>query len=785
MFAQYKNKLYNEWVNAYPEVKAHYEGYKESNPDYHEQHHMQSLKFLRQLNKYYKNGKVGSFPTPPRDYTVKGSDIFVPADRQEPTKSISAENIHASFNNPTDIVVSAPKPAAPASKPAAPAPKPATSAPKPAAPASKPATPVPQPVASAPKPAATISKPSQPVRENSTFLVPAQVRPYLDGPESSKRKCLDAYHFALTLMKYSVISFDIFDTLVFRKLNQPADVFMLVGEKLGVFNFYGIRKKSEEEVRQYKKTMCKNSEVTLEEIYERVTYYTGIDPHEGAAIEYETELNMCFANPYMLRVFEILKASGKRIYATSNMYFTKEKMEKLLSRCGYDGFEGILVSCDYHTGKGNGDLFKILLNKAGTNDIIHVGDNVGADIKGAEKAGVVAKYYQSCRDLGDMHRSRGISWLIESAYRGIVNTTLHNGTKTFSPLWEYGFIYGGLAALGYVSWIHRRAKAEGISKILFLSRDGFLLKKVYDMLFQDIPSEYIFWSRIAAFRNISTGERYPFLERVVMEQCGKNVSIGEMLEWIGLSGLNDLFQTENVLPTSIISDSNVVLICDLLVNNWDMVEKTLQKAKNETGNYLLHTIEGYDSVAIVDLGWSAKSLSPLKNRILQVRGKNSNARVKLYMMGSLTTTENSSQMLSGDIECYMFHPSLNREIRDRMRKETPLSLEMIEKMFNAPQCSFLGHTAGGEMEFAPPEIDNYKGFLEIENGILDFCSKYYKAFEEYPYLLNIDGYDAFIPMRLLLNNKNAVFSLIGKLSYNNGIVPTNRENLLEAFGGKK
>lgn len=755
MFKTYKDKLYNKLVHTYPEVQAHYEGYKDSNPEYHKKHRLRSLKFLRMLNKYYKNGKKGDFPKPPRDYTVKGSDIFVYADRQEPEQTVSVE---------TQPPANAQNKAKPAGAAPAPAPKPAAPAPKPPAPSAKPAP--------APKP--SNNTPSGPV-----------VKPYMDGPESGKAHRMDPYHFTVPLLNYDVVSFDIFDTLIFRKLNQPADLFMLVGERLGVYDFYNIRKKSEEEVRQYNYLKYKNSETTLEEIYERVAFYTGIDAKQGAQTEFEIELDMCFANPYMLRVFEILKGSQKRIVATSNMYLTKQRMKTLLNKCGYNGFEEILVSCDYHCSKTTGDLFKMLQSKVKYSNIVHIGDNISTDIKSAEKVGIVAKYYQSCRSLGDPHRSCGISWLIESAYRGIVNSTLHNGAQTYSLLWEYGFIYGGLAALGYVNWIHNRAKEEGIDKILFLSRDGFLLKKIYDMLFQDIPGEYVFWSRVAAFRNVAEGERYSFLLRVIMEQREKGVTIGEMLRIVGLTDIEYLFGKYNLTPDCLILNTNSSTICNILVNNWDIIENALEKAENETESYLNKAVSGYNSVAVVDLGWTARNSGSFVNILNDIIKANKDKQIKLYLMGSISTRETAGQSLADYYECYMFNSDTNRDVFGRINKERPLSLEIIEKLFNAPHCSFLGFSKFGEMEFATPEVDNYKGFEEIETGVLDFCRKYYNAFKNYEYLMNISGYDSFIPIRLLLNHKDAALNLIGKLSYNIGIVPENRKTLSSAFGGKK
>lgn len=721
MLTRFKRKLYNKLVYTYPEVRAHYEGYKDSNLIYHERHRLKSFKFLRKLNKYYKNGKKGSFPSPPNDYTVKGTDAVVYAKRKKPTNQVISDN------NSTPSSIN--KSVLPANKDAEFARKPSTEA------------------------------------ESASTVQPV-VKLYMDGPESGKARRMDPYHFAVSLLKYDVISFDIFDTLVFRKLNQPEDLSMLVGERLGIFDFYNIRKKSEEEAHK-----CKNSEVTIEEIYERVAYYTDIDAKKGAETEFEIELDMCFANPYMLRVFEILRASGKRIVAISNMYLQKEKMEKLLKICGYDGFENIFISCDYHCGKVNGELFRIMQKKIGDSSIVHI----GTDIKEADKTGIESKYYQACRDLGDPHRSIGISHLIESAYRGIVNTTLHNGTETFSPLWEYGFIYGGLATIGYVHWIHTKAIENGITKILFLSKDGFLLKKIYDELFDDIQSEYVFWSKITAYRVSSIGERESFLKQVVVKQCESNRTVGEVLEWVGLENLEDLFYKERILPECIISKNNVQIICDIFVKNWDKVEEAMIASKTATRKYVKGILGDHRNIAIVDAGWSAQRIHPLISCLNSLGDNNDSINIKIYMMGLLTTKENGDQISNENIECYMCNASYNREIYDRMRKDYPLSLEIMETMFNAPQCIFLGFPYSGEMEFSPQEKDDYSCFKKIEKGIFEFCLKYYEAFKKYPYLLNIDGYDAFIPIKLLLNNKKDALQLIGSLICNDGtFLPTEK-----------
>ena len=616
-------------------------------------------------------------------------------------------------------------------------------------------------------------------RQEKGTILPNQVNgksiPYLNGLESSKRDIGNAYRFAHDLMKYDVISFDIFDTLILRKLHEPQAVFALVGEKLGVFNFYSIRANAEAEVRKEKLVLSKHSECTLEEIYKKVEYYTGISAELGMKTEFEVECDMCFANPYMLEVYQILRSQGKPVYLTSNMYLPRPLMYKLLEHCGYTGMEDILVSCDYHCGKRNGALFKVLLSKLPRkSSVVHIGDNREVDIKGAKKADIDTRYYQSCRDLGTPHRSKGMSPLIGAAYFATINNHLHNGVSISSEqslFWEFGFIYGGIWALGYARWIHKTALENGITKILFLARDGNVFYKVFKMLYDDIEAEYVYWSRIAAIRNTAVGERDTLLERIFHEACRADITIGECLALSGLSGLAPLLKKNKMDINIPVIEENVNVICDILVKNWEAVEHELQPMKAATLKYFAQIVGTHEKVAIVDLGWSGKNDLPLKRIIEEI---NENISCDIFLCGNICKWQSGSNILSENIKCYMHDARTNRDIHDTFCKLSTKALEMVEKLFGTAHNSFLGFNKDGCMEFAPPEIDNYKLYTDTERGILDFCREYIMSFKKYPYIFNVSGYDAFIPIRLAFGNSHYQHMILEKTSYNFTIFPSKR-----------
>ena len=175
-----------------------------------------------------------------------------------------------------------------------------------------------------------------------------------EGSESSLSYREPPEVFAEKLAAADVISFDVFDTLLFRPFSHPADVFFLVGMELRYPDFRRIRMEAEESARRKKDAVQGIREVTLEEIWEEMEQETGIPKELGMRTEWEYEQRSCCANPYLLRVVRALRERGKRLVATSDMYLGGEKIRALLAACGYGPFEDCFVSSDYGVSKSDG-----------------------------------------------------------------------------------------------------------------------------------------------------------------------------------------------------------------------------------------------------------------------------------------------------------------------------------------------------------------------------------------------------------------------------------------------
>lgn len=124
------------------------------------------------------------------------------------------------------------------------------------------------------------------------------------------------------LREYDVISFDIFDTLLLRRVADPKDVFTLTAQKLGMESFPRLRIEAEAEARR--RVTGREKEVDLVQIYSVLGEWLGIDIRAAMRTEIDTELAVCMANPYMKRLFDALRSMGKELIAVSDMYLAKK-----------------------------------------------------------------------------------------------------------------------------------------------------------------------------------------------------------------------------------------------------------------------------------------------------------------------------------------------------------------------------------------------------------------------------------------------------------------------------
>lgn len=319
------------------------------------------------------------------------------------------------------------------------------------------------------------------------------------------------------------IGFDIFDTLLYRPLMKPTDLFDLLEEdvyqiiKLRSFNFSKTRVLAESLAR------CGCMETTFDRIYEEFQKATGFDDDMIARIkrlELDMEERMLFPRVSLQDYFHLARQHGKNVFIASDMYLPESFIRSVLIQKGYDLSEvKVFISCEINRVKYNGTLFNyILKNEQYTPaESLFIGDNLKSDVIRPNDLGLFAFHYPKAIDkLKDtkIYNPTVMKFVADANFAFhlalVANKIFDN---PFRPYNNNSFINNSSALLGYyvfgplvmslTQWIISETKDKWYNKILFSSRDSMVIVDVYNEINKSIhhgslaEGEYIYLSRTA------------------------------------------------------------------------------------------------------------------------------------------------------------------------------------------------------------------------------------------------------------------------------------------------
>ena len=187
------------------------------------------------------------------------------------------------------------------------------------------------------------------------------------------------------LDKYDIISFDVFDTLIERDVDDPRDIFEIMGKELGEKSF----RKSRIEAENCARLKRTSGEVSLDEIYDEIK---NINNDKEVLKEYElwTELKHIRPKHDMVCFFNRCIIEKKDIYLISDMYLPENAIVQLLDKCGINEYKKLYLSNKNGVNKISGKLFDILLKHENIDcrKIVHIGDSIKADFLGARRVNI-------------------------------------------------------------------------------------------------------------------------------------------------------------------------------------------------------------------------------------------------------------------------------------------------------------------------------------------------------------------------------------------------------------
>jgi FMN phosphatase YigB (HAD superfamily) len=300
-----------------------------------------------------------------------------------------------------------------------------------------------------------------------------------------------------------VLSLDCFDTLLWRNVALPTDVFYSLQQSESHRSLRmsaKLRAQVEQAARQHLKHHTGSQEVTLEGIYGHGR--KDLDEKSIAELarqELAAEKRACFAHPMTVDLIRAAKKRGMKVVIVSDTYFSERQLRELLTACVpsdiMSSIDHVFTSSDAKVNKASG-LFARVLEKLKVKpaEILHVGDNAHADLYAPKKhgigAGLLVHHFDAMAEMLRLEES-AMSMLdpsirhahpLVAPFRGVMAEKTDAGDAAhmlgyaaLGPLlYSFGrFVLDELAAL---SASGKRVKPA------FLMRDAYLPKRVCDAM---------------------------------------------------------------------------------------------------------------------------------------------------------------------------------------------------------------------------------------------------------------------------------------------------------------
>lgn len=524
---------------------------------------------------------------------------------------------------------------------------------------------------------------------------------------------------------YEIISFDIFDTLISRAFVEPKDLFLLLEKYALLYTQGKITSFSQIRINAEQALEKQGIHPTIYDIYQHIEKTWFIDTQTCTwLLEKELEIEYEFSIPVKrgIKFFTQAKQQNLKIILTSDMYLPAVLIEKLLAKHGVVGYDFLFVSCEIKKTKRENTLFKYIFDTYGVSSskFLHIGDNWQNDIINVKKLGGHAIYLPSKQNLlkthghfvkfmddvrgGNLFSSIYLSLTAEKLYSDLLR---NNSCHFYNDINTFGYCYLAPVLYAYMTWICKELEKKHIRKIYFFSREGKVLKKIYDEIsvyYENMPqSEYVLVSR-------------KFLERAcifdefdVKQLADKKIqlpmSAGELLyNRFGVKVPADSSMKMETADAQKIDFSSYCL---------QFKNEILAFSKQQRDNYLayLKKLSCFDQeeIYVVDIGWQANMQRNFA-RLLQKK------TVGFYFYTHINA--NKTELLNHSVKGFVLENisnSYNKQLMYHCR-------QLLEELVCSEDESFLGFDSISNEPIFTFENNNERKalILSCHEGVLQF-----------------------------------------------------------------
>jgi len=306
------------------------------------------------------------------------------------------------------------------------------------------------------------------------------------------------------ILKHDIISFDLYDTLITRKIINPHEVFDLIEKKIN-------SKFSRNIKYAVKRIECENEcfiehshNFNIDDIYKKLGKKLKVNKNILSFIkktELDTEYKITQPRKKIIDLYNFSIKKGKNVNIISDMYLDNQSVKKILKKNKIKNYKNLLISGEIKKNKLDGTMFSYFKNIQKGKKYLHIGDDYNSDIVKAKQNKINSIKVLSIRELSSHfaflnHLNNIKKNIADKIVFGLILNKIfisypehikkNRFTPTINKFEDVGYVFYGPLILYYLIWLIQESTKLKIKKILFCAREGYFIKKLYIFLCKKI-----------------------------------------------------------------------------------------------------------------------------------------------------------------------------------------------------------------------------------------------------------------------------------------------------------
>jgi hypothetical protein len=471
------------------------------------------------------------------------------------------------------------------------------------------------------------------------------------------------------------------------------------------------------------------------------------------------EADALVADHELLQLVRDEAARERRMIVVSDSYLSPAHVGALLTGAGYpeEAFERIFVSSSFGVSKATG-LFEIVAKELDVHParILHLGDNVGADVKPLRDIGGRSSRWAVARDEAIAMAERETGTDVLPMRTAIVDgeptasdagvTSLRarlippddmtdSRDRILSGYERFGRLVYGPALIGFANWICTRAADLGLDRLYCFQREGQLLSELVDRVAatrgQQLHTEILAVSRAALAPARHQRVNVHYLADLIYGRRPRKA--GEIVNEIGLGAVGVEGWSADRRVTMHDADELHRLVAGD-PSKLAIVQDDLDRRRANLHRYLRGAVSiDAAQIGVVDLGWAGSIQKSLSLGLAQI-GFTGTLR-GLY----LATNEGAEQHLTATNRNEGFVANLGSP---EGFEPVFRNLEVIEQSCLERTGSVLGYDDAGNVVRSHDDISpqQWHAIQRVQDGVR-FCMYEWAAHEPVPRTPHVDDSD--------------------------------------------